>query len=50
MRQKVKITLCRIKCSKFEKNSNIKMDGKINLYCHCIGCGFKKELSDLLKI
>ena len=49
-----------IKCLKFT-NNNIKMkheiDGKIDLYVHCIECGFKKfgtidkeELSDLLKI
>ena len=35
-----------IKCFMFTRNNNIKikceMDGKINLYSCCIGCGFKK--------
>ena len=46
---------------KFTNNNNIKKkrerDGKINSYCHCIECGFKKfetidkeELCDLLKL
>ena len=50
-----------IKCSKFtNNNTNIKIkyeiEGKTNLYSHCIECSFKKfetnnneELSDLLK-
>ena len=40
------MTLYCIKCSKFTKNYNIKIeceiDGKINLYSHCFACGFKK--------
>ena len=49
-----------IKCSMFTKYKNIKVkreiDGKINLYFHCIDCGHKKfktideeKLSYLLK-
>ena len=34
-----------IKCLKFTQNKNVKMkheiDGKVNLYSHCIECGFK---------
>ena len=50
-----------IRCLKFIKNNDFKIkqeiDGKVNLYSHCIDCGFKKfeiidkeELSDLLKV
>ena len=50
-----------IKGSKFTKNNNIKIkrgiDGKSNLYPHCIDCGFKKfetidkeELTDFVKV
>ena len=50
-----------IECSKFTKNSNIKIKdelaGKINLYSSFIECGFKKfetidkeELSNLLNV
>ena len=46
---------------KFYKNNYFKIkqeiDGKVNLYSHCIECGFKKfeiidkeELRDLLKV
>ena len=46
-----------IRCSKFTKNNNVTIHGKINFYSHCAECGFKKlettdkeELSDLLKV
>ena len=50
-----------VKCSKFTKYNSIKIKhkiaGKINIYCCCIGYGFRKfetisteQLSDLLKV
>ena len=54
------MSLC-FKCLKFTKSNDIKikreMDVNINLYSHCIDCGFenfeairKEDLSGLLKI
>ena len=58
---KYKTILFCIRCLKFIKNNDFKIeqeiDGKFNLYSHCIDCGFKKfltidkeKLSDLLKV